>query len=79
MMLTCIDHFCTKTPGAVQEAMRMYPVAASGTARQTEQDMVMNGYIIPAGTVLVVPLYPLLNSPHVWDCPAEFRPVRLFR
>ena len=36
----------------------------------------MNGYIIPAGTVLVVPLYPLLNSPHVWDCPAEFRPVR---
>lgn len=55
----------------------MYPVAASGTARQTEQDMVMNGYIIPAGTVLVVPLYPLLNSPHVWECPEEFRPVRL--
>ena len=63
---------------AVQEAMRMYPVAASGTARQTEQNMVMNGYFIPAGTVLVVPLYPLLNSPHVWDCPAEFHPVRLF-
>ena len=55
----------------------MYPVAASGTARQTEQDMVMRGYTIPAGTVLVVPLYPLLNSPHVWDCPADFRPVRL--
>ena len=55
----------------------MYPVAASGTARQTEQDMLMNGYTIPAGTVLVVPLYPLLNSPHVWECPEEFRPVCL--
>jgi len=56
--------------------MRLYPVAASGTARQTEEDMTLHGYAIPAGTVLVVPLYPLLNSPHVWDKPAEFRPVR---
>ncbi|KAK9826393.1 hypothetical protein WJX81_007038 [Elliptochloris bilobata] len=59
-----------------RESMRLYPVAASGTARQTERDMTMGGRTIPAGTVLVVPLYPLMNSPHVWDCPAEFRPDR---
>ena len=57
--------------------MRLYPVAASGTARQAEHDLVMKGFFIPAGTVLVIPLYPLMNSPHVWDRPDDFDPVRV--
>lgn len=36
----------------------------------------MNGYLVPAGTRLLVNLYKILRDPCVWSDPYEFRPER---
>lgn len=47
------------TPGAValQEAMRMRPVAATGSTRYTKRALMLGGHFLPKGTMVDVPFY----------------------
>ena len=61
-----------------QETMRVQPPAYAGTAqlRVAEEDCVLGGYRVPAGTMI----HPCVGIPHrkaeYWDSPMEFRPER---
>ena len=46
-------------PGAValQEAMRVRPVAATGSTRYTKRALVLGGHFLPKGTMVDVPFY----------------------
>lgn len=41
----------------IKESLRMFPVAATGLSRCTDEDTVLGGYLIPAGTEV-----------QVWQC-----------
>ena len=63
---------------AVQEAMRLYPVVPMGTVRQAPASgMQLGGHTIPPGAMLWVFFSAMFRSPHAWDAPDAFRPVRL--
>ena len=58
--------------------MRLYPVVPMGTVRQAPASgMQLGGHAIPPGAMLWVFFSAMFRSPHVWDAPDEFRPVRL--
>ena len=38
---------CTQV---IKESLRMFPVAATGLSRCTDEDTILGGYLIPAGT-----------------------------
>ncbi len=42
---------------ALQEAMRVRPVAATGSTRYIKHDMTVGGYYLPKGTMVDVPFY----------------------
>ena len=60
------------------ETMRVQPPAYAGTAqlRETEEDRVLGGFRVPAGTMI----HPCVGIPHrkaeYWDGAMEFRPER---
>lgn len=54
----------------------MLPVLADGTNRTTVRDMRLGPHLIPRGTMVWVPLKATFNSPHLWDRPDQFIPVR---
>ena len=57
--------------------MRLYPVVPMGTVRQAPAGgMQLGGHAIPPGAMLWVFFSAMFRSPHVWDAPDEFRPVR---
>ena len=45
------------TPYTPQEAMRLKPVGADGTAIDFKHDIQLGGHTVPAGTVLWVPFH----------------------
>ena len=63
----------------LQEAMRVRPVAATGSTRYTKRGMTVGGFYLPAGTMVDVPFYAvprLANSlePRLSPgCPRESR------
>lgn len=44
--------------------------------RETTRDMTIDGYFVPAGTLVDVFLYVLHHNKHIWENPAEFQPER---
>ena len=60
----------------LQEAMRLRPVASTGTTRRTERELSLLGYKIPAGTLMLCPFDPAHRWEGNWpDRPEEFVPV----
>ena len=58
------------TGWGVQEAMRMRPVAATGSTRYTRRAMRVGGHFLPKGTMVDVPFYAVHSPPmHSWCCP----------
>lgn len=45
----------------LKESLRMFPVAATGLSRCTDEDCVLGGYHIPAGTEVQVRLVPCFH------------------
>ena len=41
----------------LQEAMRVRPVAATGSTRYTKRDMTVGGHFVPKGSMVDVPFY----------------------
>ncbi|XP_046563385.1 cytochrome P450 monooxygenase 169-like [Haliotis rubra] len=59
----------------VKETLRLYP-AAPMTFRTAVNDDVLNGYFIPAGTIINIQVGALHRNPAYWTDPEEFKPER---
>lgn len=61
-----------------RETLRRYPPVPLGTARRLTADLVLpsDGSVIPAGTAVHAPIYPLHHHPHVFLAPEAFDPAR---
>lgn len=60
------------------EAMRLYPPAPIIT-RTALQEFQLGDYLIPAGTVLIVPIYAVHHHTSLWSKPGLFNPDRFER
>lgn len=62
---------------AIKEAMRLHPVATAGSFRVIGEDMeTREGYLLPKGAIIFLPLILLLRNPDVFELPDEFQPQR---
>ncbi len=60
----------------IRETLRLHPVTALNGVRFTHRALVLDGYCIPAGAVLVHCAYLLQRSPAVYTSPLSFNPAR---
>eukprot|EP00198_Chlamydomonas_reinhardtii_P014061 XP_001703398.1 cytochrome P450 [Chlamydomonas reinhardtii] len=60
----------------IDEAMRMYPVAATASVREVTEPTRVGDFVIPPGVIVWPMLYALHNSVHNWDQPDVFKPER---
>ncbi|KAI0352606.1 cytochrome P450 [Trametes cingulata] len=63
----------------IKEALRWHVVVPLGIPHRTLKDDVLDGYLIPAGTVIVPNTWAMLQDPEAYDRPEEFKPERYFR
>ena len=60
-----------------KEAMRVRPVASSGTTRRVKRDLMLNGYLIPAGSTILCPFDAVHKLASNWGPDADaFNPDR---
>ncbi|XP_047435258.1 cytochrome P450 3A40 [Mugil cephalus] len=59
----------------INESLRLYPIAAR-VERVAKATVEINGIVIPKGTVVMVPTWPLHRDPDVWPEPEKFKPER---
>uniref|UniRef100_H3AS27 Cholesterol side-chain cleavage enzyme, mitochondrial n=1 Tax=Latimeria chalumnae TaxID=7897 RepID=H3AS27_LATCH len=60
---------------AIKETLRLHPVAVS-LQRYTRQDLVIQNYLIPSGTLVQVGLYAMGRNPDVFHKPEKYDPER---
>ncbi len=63
------------TRQVVNETMRRYPPAPI-TSRTTVKPMILGGVTIPAGSVIILPIYAVHHHRGLWDRPEIFDPAR---
>jgi cytochrome P450 len=63
---------------AVQESMRLYPIA-TGVSRRLKRDMTLGGWALRAGTVVTPSIYLTQRHPSLWEQPNAFRPERFLQ
>jgi cytochrome P450 len=62
--------------GFVMEVLRLYP-SIMQTVRETTQDTVIDGTVVPRGQMILIPIYAINRSPKFWGEDAEVvRPER---
>ena len=59
----------------VNECSRMMP-AAPEVDKETNQEMFIDDFFIPKGTMIAINIYGLHHNPNVWENPEEFNPDR---
>ncbi|NEQ74590.1 MAG: cytochrome P450 [Okeania sp. SIO2C9] len=59
----------------LKESMRKYSPAPYA-AREIQQDMELGGYVIPAKTTILYPIYSVHKNPKYWPNPEKFDPER---
>lgn len=70
-------HSCTTLQNVIKEAMRLHPVATAGSFRVIGESMeTKEGYLIPAGSIVFLPLILLFRNPRVFENPDQFLPSR---
>mmetsp|Transcript_38956 Transcript_38956/g.86652 ORF Transcript_38956/g.86652 Transcript_38956/m.86652 type:complete len:374 (+) Transcript_38956:2712-3833(+) len=60
----------------IDEAMRMFPVAATASVREVAEPTRVGKYVIPRGVIVWPMLYTLHNSTFNWEHPELFKPER---
>jgi len=63
------------TQWVIKEAMRLYPPVFL-IFRETSEDIELNGYNIPKGVPIFIPIIALHHNQHFWDNPEKFDPLR---
>ncbi|XP_050452053.1 cytochrome P450 4C1-like [Cataglyphis hispanica] len=59
----------------LKEALRLYP-SAFFILRNIKEDVKLNSYVIPAGTILFLDIYGVHRDPNFWSNPEVFDPDR---
>ncbi|KAI1792473.1 cytochrome P450 [Ganoderma leucocontextum] len=62
-----------------KEALRWQNVTPMGIPHRTMADDELQGYFVPAGTIISVNVWACLHDPDVFEDPDEFRPERFIR
>ena len=74
--LECDDLDSLKyTSMCIKESMRLYPPVPFIT-RLLNEDLPVDGYVIPKGTALNIPILLLHHNPKYWENPEVFDPLR---
>ncbi|CAL5064201.1 unnamed protein product [Urochloa decumbens] len=60
----------------IKETMRMHPPAPMLAPHLSREDASIDGYDIPAGTILLVNVWSIGRDPTSWDAPEKFQPER---
>ncbi|KAJ7841198.1 cytochrome P450 [Mycena olivaceomarginata] len=60
----------------VTELLRWHSVAPLGVPHAAMEDTVVNGHLIPKGSVIIANLWNMLNDPETYPSPATFDPTR---
>ncbi|KIM61701.1 hypothetical protein SCLCIDRAFT_865585 [Scleroderma citrinum Foug A] len=60
----------------LKEIHRWHAVSRLGVPHRTSDDDIHDGYYIPKGSLIVPNIWAMLNDPHVYPSPTEFRPER---
>lgn len=61
--------------GVLDEALRLFPPIPAAPRRALRESL-LGGYLVPAGTHLLVSIHALHRHPDHWRAPATFRPER---
>ncbi|XP_034032326.1 cholesterol side-chain cleavage enzyme, mitochondrial-like [Thalassophryne amazonica] len=64
--------------GALKETLRLHPVAVS-VQRYTTEDIIIQNYHIPSGTLVQLGLYAMGRDPRVFSRPEQYQPSRWLR
>jgi cytochrome P450 len=64
------------TEAVFKEAMRLHPPAWTLNAREPVTDVVIGGYEVPKGSLIMISPYALHRNPRLWDAPERFMPER---
>lgn len=60
----------------ILESLRLYP-PAYGINRKVEKDLTLHdGFVVPAGSNIILPIWSMQRMEHNFVCPNEFRPDR---
>ncbi|KAL0916800.1 hypothetical protein M5K25_014340 [Dendrobium thyrsiflorum] len=60
----------------ISETLRLYPAAPLLVAHESSSECIIDGYDVPAGTMLLVNVYSIHRNPEVWQEPTKFIPER---
>ncbi|KAL4566267.1 hypothetical protein LXL04_030380 [Taraxacum kok-saghyz] len=60
----------------INETLRMCPAAALIPPHESTKACTVGGFVVPAGTMLLVNLWAMQNDPKLWEEPGEFKPER---
>lgn len=64
-----------RVDAVIDEGLRLFP-AIPAAPRRALRETLLGGYLVPAGTRLLVSIHVLHRHPHHWRSPARFRPER---
>jgi cytochrome P450 len=61
----------------INEILRLFPASMGGILRQTDDDMIIDGYFVPKDTVVSASIYQVHHSKEIWGVDADdFVPER---
>ncbi|XP_040070115.1 cytochrome P450 2J4 [Ixodes scapularis] len=69
-------HDMPYTMATVWETQRWRTLSVMGIPREADEDVIVQGYLIKAGTVVMANLWAVHMDPNLWEAPGEFRPER---